>query len=261
MEIIVNMGTPARILVLEDNRANLDLMVYLLEAFGYTAFSAMDGEEGVQVAHREQPKLILCDIDLPKLDGYGVLQKLKSESEFSHVPIVAVTALAMVGDRDKILKRGFNGYISKPITPETFIDEIERFIAPGLRAARTSIAATDTIGLSASPVVVEKGVTILVVDDTLYNLSFASNVLEPFGYRVLTASNVPDAIKLAQSHETHLILSDLGMPQASGYDLLDQVRAIPRLADIPFVLISSCLKPAGRSQADPRRKRASPLSF
>jgi two-component system cell cycle response regulator len=232
------METPTRILVIEDDRSSLDLMCYLLEAFGYNPFPAMDGEAGLQAVHRDRPVLILCDIDLPKLDGYQVVRKLKRVGEFSQIPIVAVTALAMVGDRDKILNAGFDGYISKPIRPETFIDEIERFMPPGSRTDRTSPTATDMIEFSA-PSDVEKGDTILVVDDTLGNLSLASSVLEPFGYRVLTASNVPEAIKLAQSHQTHLILSDLNMRQGTGYDLLDQVRAIPRLAEIPFVLISS----------------------
>jgi two-component system, cell cycle response regulator len=232
------METATRILVIEDDRSSVDLMCYLLEAFGYNPFTAMDGEAGLQAVHRDRPELILCDIDLPKLDGFQVVRTLKSEGEFSQLPIVAVTALAMVGDRDKILKAGFDGYISKPIRPETFIDEMECFMAPGLRADRTPIPVTDTIGLSAVSVV-EKGVTILVVDDLLDNLSLARNVLEPFGYHVLTASNVPDAVKLAQSHETHLIVCDLIMRQATGYDLLDQVRAIPRLSEIPFALISS----------------------
>jgi CheY-like chemotaxis protein len=125
-----------RILVIEDDRSSLDLMCYLLEAFGYNPFPAMDGEAGIQAVQRDRPELVICDIHLPKLDGYQVVRKLKSEGEFSRIPIVAVTALAMVGDRDKILNAGFDGYISKPIRPETFIEEIERFMPPGLRAGR-----------------------------------------------------------------------------------------------------------------------------
>jgi CheY-like chemotaxis protein len=160
------MEAATRVLVIEDNRASLDLMVYLLQAFGYTTFTAMDGKEGIEVARREHPELILCDVDLPKLNGYDVLEELKSESEFSHVPIVAVTALAMVGDRDKMLKCGFSGYLSKPITPETFIEQIESFIAPQLRTNRTptSTAASDATELVTQQVV-EKDVTILVVED------------------------------------------------------------------------------------------------
>jgi CheY-like chemotaxis protein len=116
-----------RILVIEDNPTNLELMTYLLKAFGHETSVASDGEEGVEAARREQPDLILCDLALPKLDGYGVAQRLKSDPRLAHVPLVAVTASAMVGDRDKVLATGFDGYITKPITPETFVAEVEGY--------------------------------------------------------------------------------------------------------------------------------------
>ncbi|MGH9141133.1 MAG: response regulator [Vicinamibacterales bacterium] len=117
-----------RILVIEDNPTNLELMTYLLNAFGHTTTGARDGEEGIEAALLAPPDLILCDLALPKLDGYGVLRRLKSESSLTGVPIIAVTASAMVGDRDKVIETGFNGYISKPITPETFVGEVESYL-------------------------------------------------------------------------------------------------------------------------------------
>mgnify|MGYP001388231027 CR=1 FL=1 len=109
-----------RILVIEDNPANMELMTYLLNAFGHTTITARDGEGGVEAALRDPPDLILCDIALPKLDGYGVARRLRAEPRLSAVPLIAVTASAMVGDRDKVIASGFDGYISKPITPEMF---------------------------------------------------------------------------------------------------------------------------------------------
>src|SRR6185436_9119857 len=97
----------ARILVIEDNPASLSLMTYLLKAFGHTFFPASDGEEGIAVARRERPDLILCDIQLPKLDGHEVCRQLKTDPATSEIPIVAVTAYAMVGDREKLLAEGF----------------------------------------------------------------------------------------------------------------------------------------------------------
>jgi CheY-like chemotaxis protein len=114
-----------RILVIEDNPYSLDLMVYVLNAFGYAPLTAGDGLEGVAVALREQPDLILCDIQLPGIDGYEVARRLKETTALRTVPLVAVTALAMVGDRDKVMAAGFDGYITKPIMPETFIAQIE----------------------------------------------------------------------------------------------------------------------------------------
>src|SRR4051812_2960715 len=102
-----------RILVIEDNPTNLELMTYLLKAFGHTTIVAGDGEEGIDTALRSRPELILCDLALPKLDGFGVMHRLKREPSLSGVPLIAVTAFAMVGDRDKALAAGFDGYITK----------------------------------------------------------------------------------------------------------------------------------------------------
>jgi CheY-like chemotaxis protein len=118
----------ARILVIEDNPTNLELITYLLNAFGHTTIAARDGEEGVEAALRSHPDLILCDIAMPKLDGYGVAQRLRAEPALNGVPLIAVTASAMVGDRDRVFASGFDGYISKPITPETFVAEVEAYL-------------------------------------------------------------------------------------------------------------------------------------
>jgi len=120
----------ARILIIEDNPTNLDLMTYLLNAFGYTTLTAQDGEEGLETVGREVPDLIICDIQLPTMDGREVARRLKSHPQFHRIPLVAVTALAMVGDRARLLAAGFDGYIAKPLSPETFVQEVEKFLAP-----------------------------------------------------------------------------------------------------------------------------------
>ena len=118
----------SRILVIEDNATNMELMTYLLTAFGHIAIEARDGEEGVATALRTVPDLILCDLALPKLDGFGVARRIKTEPTLRGVPLIAVTASAMVGDRDKVIAIGFDGYITKPITPETFVAEVESYL-------------------------------------------------------------------------------------------------------------------------------------
>lgn len=120
----------ARILVIEDNQTNLDLMLYLLEAFGHATLAARDGEQGVELAARLRPDLILCDIAMPRLDGYGVAERLKSDPALRVIPLIAVTASAMVGDRDRVFGAGFDGYISKPIEPETFVSQVEAHLGP-----------------------------------------------------------------------------------------------------------------------------------
>jgi two-component system cell cycle response regulator len=119
----------SRILVIEDNAANLELMTYLLNAFGHMTIVARDGAEGMAEALRCAPDLILCDLALPGLDGYEVMRRLKAERDLAGVPMVAVTASAMVGDREKVIGAGFDGYISKPINPEGFVPEVVSYLA------------------------------------------------------------------------------------------------------------------------------------
>src|SRR5262249_42974289 len=119
----------ARVLVIEDNRPSLELMSYLLHAFGHTPMEARDGVAGLEAMRRERPDLVVCDIDLPKLDGYSLAGRAKADPELRDIPLVAVTALAMVGDRDRALRAGFDGYMGKPIEPETFVQELERYLS------------------------------------------------------------------------------------------------------------------------------------
>lgn len=128
----------ARILVIEDNPENLELMVYLLRAFGHLPLAATDAGKGLAAAARELPDLILCDLHLPGVDGYEVARRLGDDPDLGRIPRVAVTASAMAGDRARGLAAGFDGYIEKPIDPETFVREIESYlpaVRPGGAAA------------------------------------------------------------------------------------------------------------------------------
>jgi CheY-like chemotaxis protein len=121
----------ARVLVVEDQAENLDLMVYLLQAFGHEALSAHDGAEGVAAATEARPDLVVMDLQMPVMDGYEAVSLLKADPGLASIPIVAVTAFAMVGDRQQIMAAGFDGYLAKPIDPQTFVRQLERHLAPG----------------------------------------------------------------------------------------------------------------------------------
>ncbi|MDD4768486.1 MAG: response regulator [Eubacteriales bacterium] len=118
---------PKKVLIIEDNLISLQLMTYLLETAGFSIFSALDGQEGLELAGKK-PDLIICDVHLPGVDGYQVAAALKAQPALAETPLVAVTALAMVGDREKLLKGGFDFYISKPIEPETFAAQITALV-------------------------------------------------------------------------------------------------------------------------------------
>jgi CheY-like chemotaxis protein len=118
----------ARILIVEDNAPNLVLMEYLLRAFGHETLTASNGARAVALAAEELPDLILMDLHMPQMDGYEALDRLRRIPALDATPVIAVTASAMVGDRAAILARGFGGYVAKPITPATFVAQIEQYL-------------------------------------------------------------------------------------------------------------------------------------
>jgi two-component system cell cycle response regulator DivK len=118
----------AHILVVEDNELNRYLITFMLEKTGHRVSQAVDGQQGIAMAALEQPDLILLDIQLPGMDGYTVARTLKADPATAAVPIVAVTSYAMVGDRERALEAGCVGYIEKPINPDTFVDEVRRYL-------------------------------------------------------------------------------------------------------------------------------------
>ena len=227
----------ARVLVIEDNPANLELMTYLLRAYKYETLSAVDGEEGLAAAQRERPQVVICDIQLPRMDGFEVVRRLKADEATRGIPVVAVTAFAMVGDRDRVLGAGFDGYIGKPIVPETFVSHVEQFLrsAPHDQPVRHDLA-----GQAAQPASAEHaGARILVVDNTPANRQLLASILKPVGYDVVTAQNVSAALASARTVLPDLVFSDVHMPGQGGVEFLKELRADPQLRDIPFVFTSA----------------------
>jgi CheY-like chemotaxis protein len=132
-----------RILVVEDNETNLYLIRFILNKSGYEVIEAMEGQTGVELAAKEKPDLILMDIQLPDIDGLEATKAIRKfetddmqpqssivnrQSSIHRVPIIALTSYAMVGDKEKAMAAGCTGYIEKPINPDTFIAEMEKYL-------------------------------------------------------------------------------------------------------------------------------------
>ncbi|MDR7375998.1 two-component system cell cycle response regulator DivK [Rhodoferax ferrireducens] len=128
----------ARILIIEDDYFSRELAMYLLQTAGYTVMGAEDGRTGVDMALQERPDLVLCDLQMPVLNGKEVVRRLHASPDWHRVPVLAVTAFSMAGDREAALAAGFDAHVTKPITPETFIPDMESFLPPELRAPRKS---------------------------------------------------------------------------------------------------------------------------
>jgi two-component system cell cycle response regulator DivK len=109
-----------RILIVEDNEDNEELMRFLMERAGYEVITVENGLDGVEAARREKPDIILMDLSLPELDGWSAARQIKQDPELNNIPLIAVTAHTLPGDRRKALEAGFDSYISKPINIHLF---------------------------------------------------------------------------------------------------------------------------------------------
>lgn len=224
----------ARVLVVEDNPVNLALMQYLLQSCGHQVLVAGDGIEGLQVLKEQRPDVVLCDIEMPRLDGMGLAQAVRADPALAGIPLLAVTSNAMVGDRARILAAGFHDYVSKPIDPPAFLQWLQAHLQAGSHSAPASHETT-----AAMPLAEPSGPLILVVDDVPENLALKRSCLEPLGYRVRTASRADEALQLALLETPALIISDVGMPEGDGFEFIARVRQQPPLRRVPFIFISS----------------------
>ncbi len=228
----------ARILIIEDNSANVELMAFLLTAYGHSAQSESDGAGGIAAARARRPDLIVCDVNLPGMNGFAVVAALKADPALADVPVLAVTALAMAGDREKVLAAGFDGYISKPIEPESFVAELEAFLlAAGAPSAALPPPAPHA-GRHPAPAPQQAAVpapaaqpTILLVDDDPFMLAVLADMLGSEPWRVLSAASGPEALALLGREPVEVILCDQSMPGMSGTEVLARVaRDTPRTA-------------------------------
>ena len=117
-----------KVLVVEDDKDNLDLMTYVLKRAGYEVITAETGEEGVELAISERPLFIIMDINLPGIDGLEATRRIRTSEADANIPIIAITSFAMRGDMEKVLSAGCYGCFEKPIDPLTIIEQIHKLL-------------------------------------------------------------------------------------------------------------------------------------
>lgn len=118
-----------RVLIVDDKATGRELVRTVLEGRGYEVFEACDGIEALEAAYRVRPHLIILDLHMPGIDGFGVIRELRLDNRFAEIPVVALTASAMQGDRQRALSAGFTGYITKPVSLRALRAEVERLLA------------------------------------------------------------------------------------------------------------------------------------
>jgi two-component system cell cycle response regulator len=228
----------AEILLIEDNRDDLELMACLLRGFGHRPLSVGCAEAALGVASFRTFDLVVCDLVLGRMTGFEVAEYFKASDRLKNIPLVAVSALTASSCRSRVLGAGFDGFISKPISPEEFIFQLQRFV----KADLTHNMPPPTVvspALEDRPAVQQHEGTILVVDDRPENLDLGRCMLEPFGFEVLTAGGVEEALASARKDAPSLILTDVHMGDGTGFDLVRTVREDRQLQHIPCLVISA----------------------
>jgi CheY-like chemotaxis protein len=227
----------ARILVVEDSPDIRALIRMLLEPAGHEVLTAADGGEGVEAARRERPDLVLMDLSLPVLSGWEAARQIKSDPATSHITVLAVTAHAMQGDRDRALAAGCDGFFSKPIDEETFQREVESWLRRGRdERARQAAAASSTPAPAEGS---EQRGRVLVVDDQPDVADLIRADLEADGHEVVAVGSLAEISSLfTQQSQFDLALVDVMLGRDSGYELTGEL--IARSGEyLPVLLVTA----------------------
>ena len=260
----------AKILLVEDNEQNRDMLARRLRRKGHAVVTAADGERAVAMAGSEAPDLILMDLNLPVLDGWVATRRIKDTPATRAIPVIALTAHAMSGDRQKALSAGCDDYDTKPIELERLLKKIGALLAaatvapaqtPGpvtsplatVPLATASSAPTPAADLAASAAPCESHAAprdpprhpagrILVVDDTPANRDMLSRRLARHGYEVDVAPDGESALRAldrSPDRPFDLVLLDVMMPGLNGLDVLRAVRRTRAATDLPVIMATA----------------------
>jgi two-component system cell cycle response regulator len=250
----VSQAGGSKIVVIEDNADVRDLLRNLLESAGHQVVSTTESRTATEVVKREAPDLVLCDIAMPDLDGYGVLKALKADAATADYPVVFLTAHREFTERVRAFKAGAVDYVTKPFTRETLLRKVDRILRGLVRAAEAEAtagemardsAARDPESLPVTPgslppfgALPEMLRNVLIADDNKAFRSFLSDVLARHGFTVFMAADGEEALAVALEKRPWLILADVNMPVMDGFELIRRVRSTSLIGHTPFVFLS-----------------------
>lgn len=266
-----------KIVVIEDNADVRDLLQNLLESAGHVVVSTTEPKAALELVRREAPDLVLCDIAMPEVDGYGVLKALQADAETARYPVVFLTAHREFTERVRAFKMGALDYVTKPFTRETLLRKVDRILR-GLdrRASADGEQPADVGGVASAaaaspraaaseqeapapraaagrdPEALPSGQgglppfgglpemlrSVLIAEDNKVFRGFLRDVLVNHGFTVHTASDGEEAFAAALERRPWLILADVNMPVVDGFELCRRVRSATLISHTPFVFLS-----------------------
>lgn len=208
-----------RLIVLADDSPLIHRhTVPILEDDGYEVISAHDGEDALAKVREHQPDLVITDVEMPKLDGYGVCKALKSDPATAHLPVLICSSLGEATDLERGFDAGADDYLVKPVIPEELSTRVRALVLGSLPASRERV---------------------LVVDDSPAQRHYVADCLARQGFVVTTAENGKIAFDKAAQVRPALVVSDYEMPVMNGFELVHALRRDPELRQIPVIMLTA----------------------
>ncbi len=235
------------ILIVDDNEQNLKLARVALECEGFDVRTAMDGEAAIEMLRTVHPRLILMDVQLPGLDGLEVARRLKADPATRDILIIAVTAYAMKGDREKAMEAGCDGYIAKPLDPILLPGQLGEYL--GGLPARPKLSHEPPTPAVSEPIDVDRRAPILVIEDNPTTRKMFRISLESAGYRVVEAHDGRSALATVAVEAPALIIQDLNLPDMDGLVLARSLRALLADQPVPIICVSGFLSRIDEARA------------
>jgi sigma-B regulation protein RsbU (phosphoserine phosphatase) len=234
----------AKILLVEDDEVNRDMLARRLRRKGHLVVTAGDGERAVSMAGSESPDVILMDLNLPVLDGWMATRRLKNAPQTQGIPVIALTAHAMSGDRQKALNAGCDDYDTKPVEFERLMDKIQallgtRVVAEAAAPVPSPVAAPARATPRPAEPAPRKSARLLVVDDTPANREMLARRLQRQGYEVEVAPEGQAALRMLQDSPFDLVLLDVMMPGINGLDVLRTLRETKAPTELPVIMATA----------------------
>jgi DNA-binding response OmpR family regulator len=228
-----------KILLVEDNELNQDMLSRRLLRRGYEVAIAIDGALGVSMAISEKPDLILMDMSLPVMNGWEATRLLKGNEQTQSIPVIALTAHAMVGEREKALEAGCDDYDTKPVELQRLLQKVEFLLANRVPDRQTE---SETPHNTEHPPMAQQSdlaKTVLLVDDNEMNRDMLSRRLQRAGYIVLLANSGEEGLDSIRQQSIDLVLLDIMMPGIGGLETLRRIRNNYSKAKLPVIMATA----------------------
>jgi CheY-like chemotaxis protein len=227
-------------LLIDDSEDIRALVRLLLTADGHEVLDAESGAQGLELARRHRPDLILTDMAMPGLSGWDLIRALRADPELAAIPAVALTDHAMKGDREHALAAGFHGFIPKPIDDVTFGSKVATFLrATPTEAPRSAEIARSTHVEPAPAPHESSGRRVLVVDDNEEVLALTGHYLVEAGFEALAARDGHSALEAVERDLPDLVICDVILPGLDGYEVMSWIKGRPNAPFLPVVLVTA----------------------